>query len=378
MKRTPPEEAARVLIDARPLQGPNGGRGIGSYVKGLLSGLLEHGLDGHVSLLVDGRLPAPSVPEGAFVAHAIKPRYRGRFGLIEEAATMSGRLQRIHPALYHATSLALPSRSPVPLVVTLHDLIPWAMRGRQMWGERSRWWIGRRLLRRADLVIAVSSHVAEDAQRLAGLPQDRLLVVPEGVGPGFRPAEGAAERVAERHGVSGPYLLYVGALDARKDPRGLLRAWRVAREAGADVDLVLAGSPGKQAPADLPGARRLGYVQHAELVDLYTAAACFVFPSRYEGFGLPLLEAMACGCPVVAYRNSSIPEVVGDAGLLVDDGDADALGSAAALLACDASRAEALRAAGLRRSRRFTWGRTASETIAAYRRFGLSFSARRR
>src|SRR5438105_3040157 len=139
----------RVLIDARPLQGPSSTRGIGSYVKGLLAGMLELGFDRHVSLLVDGRLPAPSVPEGGFVAHAVRPRYRGRFGLVEEAATMGGRLQRIRPKLYHATSLALPSRSPVPLVVTLHDLIPWALGGPQMWGERSRWWLGRRLLRRA-------------------------------------------------------------------------------------------------------------------------------------------------------------------------------------------------------------------------------------
>ncbi len=341
----------RVLIDARPLQGPSGTRGIGSYVRGLLAGLLEQGFDHHVSLLIDGRLPAPSVPEGAFVAHAVRPRYRGRFGLIEEAATLGGRLGSIRPAAYHATSLALPSRAPVPLVVTLHDLIPWAMAGRQTWGERSRWWIGRRLLRRADLV-------------------------PEGVGPGFRPAPGAAARVAERHGVGRPYLLYVGALDARKDPQGLLRAWQVARTAGADVDLVLAGSPGKQAPAELPGARRLGQVTHAELVDLYSAAACFVFPSRNEGFGLPLLEAMACGCPVVAYRNSSIPEVVGEAGPLVEDGDAEALGRAAAQLACEPGRAEAARAAGLRRARRFTWARTAAETMAAYRRLGLSFPAR--
>jgi glycosyltransferase involved in cell wall biosynthesis len=360
-----------VLIDARPLQGASAGRGIGSYLRGLLAGLLEKGFDSHVSLLVDGRLPAPTVPQGGFVAHAIQPRYSGRFGLLEEAATLRSRLQRIRPALYHATSLALPGRSPVPLVVTLHDLIPWALGGRQMLGERSRWWLGRRLLRGADLVIAVSESVAADARRLAGVEEDRLVVVPEGVGPGFRPAAGAAERVAGRHGLDRPYLLYVGALDARKDPYGLLRAWQVARRAGADVELVLAGSPGRQAPAELPGARRLGQVSHSELVDLYSAAACFVFPSRYEGFGLPLLEAMACGCPVVAYRNSSIPEVVGEAGVLVEDGDVDALGRAAADVVCDGDRAAALRHAGLRRVRRFTWTRTAAATIEAYRRLGF-------
>jgi glycosyltransferase involved in cell wall biosynthesis len=366
------DPGARVLVDARPLQGPSAARGIGSYLRGLLSGLLEIGFDRNVALLIDGRLPTPMVPAGAFVAHAVRPRYRGRLGLLEEAATLGAALEQIRPALYHATTLALPSRSPVPLLVTLHDLIPWAVGGPRMWGERSRWWLGKRLLRRADLVLAVSEHVAGDAGRLAGVQPGRLLVVPEGVASGFRPAQGAAARVSERHGVARPYLLYVGALDARKDPRGLLRAWQTAKAAGAEVDLVLAGPSGKQAPAELPGARRLGHVDHATLVDLYTAAACFVFPSRYEGFGLPLLEAMACGCPVAAYRNSSITDVVGDAGLLVEDGDAEALGRAAAELACNPDRAAEMRAAGLSRARDYTWRRAAEGTVEAYRRLGFA------
>jgi glycosyltransferase involved in cell wall biosynthesis len=152
----------------------------------------------------------------------------------------------------------------------------------------------------------------------------------------------------------------------------LLHAWQTAKAAGADVDLVLAGPSGKQAPAELPGARRLGHVDHAALVDLYTAAGCFVFPSRYEGFGLPLLEAMACGCPVVAYRNSSITEVVGDAGVLVDDGSPEALGRAAAVMVCDPDQAAKMRAAGLARARGYTWRKAAAATVDAYRRLGLS------
>ena len=361
----------RVLIDARPLQGASALRGIGSYVRGLLTGLLEEGFDGHVALLLDGRLPPPPLPSGRFVAYNIRPRYAGRLGLVEEAATLGGRLERIRPAVYHATTLALPGRSPAPLLVTLHDLIPWALRGRAMWGERSRWWLGRRLLRRADLVLAVSDATARDARRLARVPADRLLVVPEGVAPGFAPAEGAAHRVAEQHGLRRPYLLYVGALDARKEPATLLDVWRQVRSAGADVDLALAGAAGRHAPADMGEARRLGYLEHSQLVDLYTAAVCLVFPSRYEGFGLPPLEAMACGCPVVAYRNSSLPEIVGEAGVLVEDGDARALARAAAEIALGPDRAGQLRQAGLRRARRFSWRRAAAATISAYRRLGL-------
>jgi glycosyltransferase involved in cell wall biosynthesis len=373
MQENPPDhrQNRRVLIDARPLQGPSGARGIGSYLRGLLAGLLELGFDHHVALLIDGRLPTPAVPAGAFIAHPIRPRYKGRLGLLEEAATLGSSLERIRPSVYHATTLALPNRSPVPLLVTLHDLIPWAFGGRQMLGERSRWWLGKRLLRRANLVLAVSEHVAWTAQTLAGVPAERLMVVPEGVASGFKPAPGAAARVSERYGLERPYLLYVGALDARKDPRGLLHAWQTAKAAGADVDLVLAGPSGRQAPAELPGARRLGHVDHAALVDLYTAAGCFVFPSRYEGFGLPLLEAMACGCPVVAYRNSSITEVVGDAGVLVEDGSPEALGRAAAVPVCDPDQAAKMRAAGLARARGYTWRKAAAGTIDAYRRLGF-------
>jgi alpha-1,3-rhamnosyl/mannosyltransferase len=199
------------------------------------------------------------------------------------------------------------------------------------------------------------------------VPSDRVKVVEEGVEPVFRPRPEAAGEISRRWGLSCPYLLYVGALDARKDPAGLLRAWAVARSAGAGVELVLAGDPGPQAPPEMPGARRLGRVDADGLALLYSGAACLLFPSRYEGFGLPLVEAMACGCPVAAYRNSSIPEVAGEAAALVGDGDADALGRAAAEIVLDPGRARTLREAGLRRARRFSWRKAARVTIGAYR-----------
>src|SRR5579875_327408 len=358
----------RVLLDARPLQGADAQRGIGSYVRGLITGLIEEGYDDQVALLVDASLPAPPVPKSRFVAYTARRRYRGRLGLVEEAATIGRQLERIRPALYHATTLALPGRCPVPLVVTVHDFIPWALGGLGLLGERTRWWLGRRLVRRADLVITPSESTARDVRRLAGMIEDRILVVPEGLAPGFAPAQGARERVRDRHGIRKPYLLFIGALDRRKDPRALQRAWQVAREEGADVELVLAGAASRQAPADMGEARLLGYLDHAALVDLYSAAACLIFPSRYEGFGLPVLEAMGCGCPVVTYRNSSLPEVAGEAAVLVPDGDAVALGRAAAEVVLRPEVAARLRQAGLARARTFTWRRAARATIQAYER----------
>jgi glycosyltransferase involved in cell wall biosynthesis len=232
-----------------------------------------------------------------------------------------------------------------------------------MRGERFRFWLGKRLLRRADAVLAVSQATAGDAVRYGHLDPARVRVVPEAADPLFEPRPGAAGRVADRWNLEPGYLLFVGALDARKDPAGLLRAWAVAKETRPELKLVIAGEPGRQAPPTMQGATIVGRVASLELADLYTAAGCLVFPSRYEGFGLPCLEAMACGCPVAAYRNSSLPEVVDGAGELVLDGDAEALGRAAAELS---AAPEGARRAGIERAKAFSWRKAAEQTIAAY------------
>ena len=246
------------------------------------------------------------------------------------------------------------------MAVTVHDMIPWAFGGWRMLGERFRHRVARRLLPRAEMIFAVSQSTQADLLRLGGVEAERIRVVYEGVDPVFKPRDGAAERNHRRWGLAGPYLLFVGALDVRKDPRGLLRAWRTATAGGAAVELVVAGEPGRQAPAEMGGARLLGHVSTEEMVDLLSDAGCLLFPSLYEGFGLPVLEAMACGCPVVAYRNSSLPEVVGDAGVLVSNGDAEALGQAAAELVLNPKRRAELVRKGRVQAHRFSWKNTAS------------------
>src|SRR5437763_11853751 len=232
-----------------------------------------------------------------------------------------------------------------------------------MRGERIRYGLFRRLLPRADLVIAVSNATATDASHLRVVSPQRIRLIREAADPVFSPKPGASGRVKVKWRIDGRYLLFVGALDARKDPRALLDAWTAARVTHPDLRLLIAGAPGRQAPPSMSGAIQLGRVDDEELADLYSAAACLPFPSRYEGFGLPCLEAMACGCPVAAFSNSSLPEVVDDAGMLVPDGDADALGRAAA----EMIRApERWRQAGLRRARQFSWAKTAREVISAY------------
>src|ERR1700737_2639110 len=310
-----------VLLDMRPLQTPSAGRGVGSYARGLLKGLIAEGFDSRLTLLLDAGLDEPSLPAGRYRLVGSRRRYHGQLAAYEDAVALGADLARLKPALYHAIDLRLPGRSPCPLVVTLHDLIPWAWGGPRMRGERLRFWPGKRLLRRADVVLAVSRATATDATRFGRVDPRLVEVVPEAADEVFAPRAGAAERVRRRWDVEAGYLLFVGALDARKDPAALLRARNAAPQ------------------------------------------GVFLFLSRYEGFGLPCLEAMACGCPVAAFRNSSLPDVVDDAGELVEDGDADALGRAAARMSAEPERWRAL---GVERAKSFSWRKTARATISAY------------
>lgn len=349
----------------RSLQGPSALRGIGRYASGLLRALAAEGFE--FAVLTDAGLPAPELPDAVAKVHSTRRRWHGRLAAYEDSVALQADLDRIRPRLYHALHLTLPGRAPCPVAVTVHDLIPWTFKGWRMAAERFRFRPARRLLPRAELCIAVSESTRNDLAGIGGVDEGRIRVIPEGLDRVFSPRAGAEGRVRERWRLeAGRYLVYVGALDVRKDPRGLLRAWAAVREAAPDVALVIAGEPGRQAPSDLGGARVLGYLADEELADLLSAAGCLVYPSLYEGFGLPPLEAMGCGCPVVAYRNSSLPEVVGAAGELVATGDAAALGRAAARLLFDADARQAAIAKGLARARRFSWAKAARATVAAY------------
>jgi glycosyltransferase involved in cell wall biosynthesis len=360
-----PSRRREVLLDLRCLQGQSAQRGIGTYARGLTRALSELGFE--YSVLLDADLAEIELPETVTSVHKVRRRWHGSLAGYEDAVALGADLARIRPALFHALAPSLPRRSPCPVVVTVHDLIPWAFGGWRMLGERLRQSAARRLLPSAELILAVSNSTKADLLRIARADEARIRVVYEGVDPSFQPRPGAAERVSERWGISGTYLLFIGALDVRKDPPGLLRAWRTAAAAGLSAPLVVAGAPGRQAPAEMDGARILGHLEGDELVDLLSAAGCLLFPSLYEGFGLPALEAMACGCPVVAYRNSSLPEVVGDAGILVANRDAEAMGRAAADLLADPARRRRLVDRGLAQAARFTWKRAAQQTIDAYR-----------
>src|ERR1700730_14173849 len=315
----------RVAMDGRPLQGASSVRGIGSYERGLLAGFgnLEH--PPQVSLLLSAHQELP-----AEVTIALRPMGR-RIRVIHptlqpiaDTLLVANALRGSNADLYHAIEFGQPLRTRLPVVVTVHDLIPFVMPRDYPWVRRARI-LGLRLLRRADAVIAVSNATRRDVLRFTRTDPSRISVIPEGISPAFQPAPAdAVQRLRDKLRLDRPFLLAVGTFDPRKRIALLAEVVRMVRN-DHDVALVIAGDQGTFIGAVTDALARAGLEQHSrvighvssdDLVALYTGAEVFVFTSAYEGFGLPPLEAMACGTPAAVFDNSSLPEVSGAAALM--------------------------------------------------------------
>ena len=293
--------------------------------------------------------------------------------------------------LFHATEHLLPRFSKVRTVFTLHDLI--FLFHPETHKPLNRWFLTLmmpRFLRAADAIIAVSECTRRDAIRFYGITEEKITVIYEGVSPRFRPASPEAVRaVREKYSLPEHFILYVGTIEPRKNLTALLEAFHHflatcsslsapcdLRPATCDLRLVIVGKKGWLYESFFHRLRELGlddrviftgYVPDEDLPAIYSAADLFVFPSLYEGFGLPVLEAMACGVPVVCSNTSSLPEVAGDAALLVDPTDVRALAGAMERVLMDKHLRAELRAKGLERAERFTWEGAARETLEVYR-----------
>lgn len=366
-----PRRPIRLGFDARLIENS----GIGRYIQSLLS-----------------RLPGPDLEVVAWMSseQARDPRWAfpgverrvldAKIFSIAEQLKLPQAVRDAHVDLLHVPHLNAPIFSPVPLIVTLHDLIPFhypeAIAAR--FGNVYFRTMSHLVPRRAQSVLVVSENTRRDLIRLAGAPESKLEVVSIGVDEAFAiPASPERrEAVRARYGLPGRYFLYAGQWKGYKNVELLLSVMEGLPDL-QDAKLVLVGKEDPRVGMREMLVRRslqdrvvlTGFVaDEADLIALYQEATLFLFPSRYEGFGLPPLEAMAAGVPVLASDRASIPEVVGSAGLLLDPDRVLEWQQAIESLCADPARCEQLSALGRARSREFSWDQTAARTIAAYRR----------
>jgi glycosyltransferase involved in cell wall biosynthesis len=282
------------------------------------------------------------------------------------------------PHLCHFPNSLAPLWQSQPYVITIHDASLYLFRAYHPWTRH----LAMRMIlplvaRRASAIITVSEHSRQDLIRILNLPADKLYVVHEAAPEYFRPVidRQKLETIRRQYHLPDQYLLYVGTLEPRKNLKRLLQAIRRLHDAGIPVPLVIAGPQGWMmddfqayvAGLGLQAAvHYLGYVPMADLPALYSLATLFVFPSLYEGFGLPPLEAMACGTPVLSSNRSSMAEICGQAAVLINPECAEEIADSIHDLLTDEPRRMMYRERGLERAKYFSWKNAAGQTIEIY------------
>lgn len=383
----------RIAINTLLLRVPD--TGSGQYITHLLQALAEHRDDHEILLLADAR-DRDVVSGERFRQVSVRSPFHGRHAGLDkvwwEHVSFPRACARLGAHVAHVPYFASSLWPRVPTVVTVLDLIPLIVPEYRtsalvrLYTTLAAW-----AMRRATRIIAISEWSKRDAVRLLGVPEERVRVIYLAADERFHPVNDPAilADLRARHGLAERFVFYLGGFDARKDVATLIRAFATARESLPGWQLVIAGhlrEPGPLFPDPRPVAREqrlriveaparnpdadvvfAGRISEADKSLFYSAAGIFAFPSRYEGFGLDPLEALACGAPVVCSNATSLPEVVGDAALLVSPGDVGDLAQALIRTATDEALRAGLRARGPAQAARFSWARTAEETLDVYR-----------
>gem|GEM_PF-799544 len=369
-----------ILFDARlVLPHPTG---IGRYVSCLLPELVNMAPDWRFHIL-QGPAPWPGYhPENWSASNVTRQVCRIRPMSLEHHLLLPRAVGRIAPSIFHYPHFDAPVfRCPAPMVVTVHDAKylarPDWLGGASLVKRAAMRMLFRASVKRADAVITVSRHTAADLTRLFDVPLSRFDVIYEAADPSFEPARPeAVEQWKKTTGIRHPYLLSVGERRPHKNHAALIRAF-AASKAAETHDLVIRGSKHRDSPPLEKIARRAGVdrkvhllskVSHADLVAAYTGARLFVLVSLYEGFGLPILEAMACDTPVISSDTTACAEVAGDAALQVNPSDENAIARAIDFILENEDRRWKYIERARQWRRQFTWKRTAQETINLYRR----------
>lgn len=365
----------RIALDARLVTYQRGG--IGQYILHLIQELPQLDQDGDYTILRSRKERAPLAPSApGFREVKLWTPPHNRF----EQIALPVELARLQFDLLHSPDFIPPWRGRFHRLITVHDLT-FLYYPQFLTAESRRYYNDQieRAVRIADHISADSSNTKDDLVRLLGVPPEKVTVVWLAPNPIYRPLdEAACVPVLARLGLSRGFLLFTGTLEPRKNVTGLLTAYRALCDRKASMPpLVLAGRRGWlyneifQQITKLKLTDRVRFAENLpneDLIALYNASALFVLPSFYEGFGLPVLEAMACGTPVVCSERGSLKEIAGDAALLIHPDDLEGLADAMAHALEDESLRAQMRERGFANVTRFSWERTARETLGIYKR----------
>lgn len=357
--------------------------GSGQYLRGLLTALPKVAPQHHYVVIVpvSGAFSAPDLPNVSF--HPLPCGLSNLNKVYFEQWLFPRACRAVKADVAHVPYWGPPLASPVPLIVTVHDLIPRLLPEYRGDGRvRAYTALVSAATQGAALVLADSEASRQDAIRELHLPADRVRTVYLAADERFTAQSGFLldEAIRQKYDLPEGYVLYLGGFDIRKNVRSVLSAWTWATDAiGQAYPLVIAGKlptpdgglfEDYVALAEELGVtdsvKFIGFVDEADKPALYRSAQVFVFPSRYEGFGLPVLEAMACGVPVIAGNGGSLPEIVEQAGYILPPSDTRAIGAAMITCVVEPTVYDDLRARGLAQAKKFSWEKTARETVAGY------------
>jgi glycosyltransferase involved in cell wall biosynthesis len=372
-----PAQLPRLIgFDATPLE-VRQRSGVSRYASELLQALLARKEDegcAYRYTLLTSRTLNGNAPAGAFERNQLHFPNRS----VWMQAVLPMELRRMQPSLCHFTNMIAPLAAPCPFVLTLHDLSlllhAETQPTKSLIAVRP---VMARAAHKAAAIIAVSHAIKQEIVAKLGVPASRVHVIYEAASPAYRPLHEKKHLadVKQRYQLHAPFVLCVGTIEPRKNLEILLQAFAQLRGMGCAEHLVLVGGLGWKYEAALRNiedlglsdcVRLLGYVPDGDLPAIYTLARALAFVSRYEGFGLPILESMACGTPVVTSNTSGMAELGANAALLVNPSEPQEIAQALhRVLTDDALHAE-LRGAGLARAAQFSWAKAAKETVAVY------------
>ena len=374
----------KISINALFMQYP--ATGSGQYLTNLTKALAE--LDNHNEYILLGPQPT-SHANNSPLPYQVHPvtgfarRHENIEKVFWEQLTCPAAARASKADLLHIPYFAAPLIPRTPTVVTIQDIIPLRLPAYQPPGKVKMYMnLVARAAHYATMVIAISQHARQDIIDVLHIPSERIRVIYQAVGEEYQPVtnQELIKAARERYGLGERYIFYIGGLDQRKNVPQLVRAFAhlQAQIGDPNLQLFISGNPdqhkGPLFPDPRPVAADLGmsgqiiyrFVEEEDKPAIYSGASLFVFPSIYEGFGLPPLEAMGCGTPVVCSNRTSLPEVVGDAAITVNPDDTRALVEAIRRVLTDEALQTDLRARSLERAKQFSWRKTAQETLAVY------------